>query len=141
MTRFFDASVIVASYARQTNTALSRKLLGEPEVAVSRLSEVETISALARLARELGTSNEDRDAGIAAFLEDYAGWYIVEVTTNITERARGLLLRHALRAGDAIQLASALMVHMQAPRGAPFVSYDRRLADAARRERLTVIDG
>jgi predicted nucleic acid-binding protein len=142
VSRYFDTSAIVAAYTRQKNTGRSRELLGEAGVAVSRLSEVETVSALARLARDLNVPDTERDAGIAAFLDDYASWYIVEVSPNVTARARELLVRHSLKASDAIQLASALLIDSRsAPRLDAFVVYDRRLAHAARAERLTVMDG
>ncbi|HKO15281.1 MAG TPA: type II toxin-antitoxin system VapC family toxin [Gemmatimonadaceae bacterium] len=142
MTRFFDSSAVVAAYAQQASTARARELLGTDGVAVSRLTQVETISALARLAREGRIPETDRDAAIAAFLTDYAGWYILELTPEVTALAKELLLRHPLRASDAIQLASALLVHSRdATALDAFVAFDRRLAAVARGERLTVMDG
>jgi predicted nucleic acid-binding protein len=139
--RFFDASAIVAAYTNQANTARARELLASSDVAVSRLSQVETTSAFARLGRERRSEEERRDAAIAAFLDDLDGWYIVELTAEVAARARDLLVRHALRAADAIQLASALEIQTNGPVPLDaFVAYDRRLADAARRERLTVIE-
>jgi hypothetical protein len=60
----------------------------------------------------------------------------------VTARARGLLVAHVLRASDAIQLASVLLVQSRLAGALDgFVAFDRRLVDAARRENLTVIDG
>lgn len=141
MTRFFDASAIVAAYARQLNTTRARALPGGRDVAVSRLSEVETVSALACLARERKLSDADRDVAISAFLKDVAGWYVVELTPDVTARARELLLRHPVRASDAVQLASALVIQSRdTGQLRAFVAYDERLASASRREHLTVID-
>ena len=61
------------------------------------------------------------------------------MSANVTARARGLLLRHRLRAGDAIQLASALL--LQTRLGEPldaFVAFDDRLLEAATAEGLAV---
>ena len=142
MIRFFDASAVVAAYAKQADSSRMRELLAREGAAVSRLAEVETVSALARLVREDAIAGADRDAAIASFLEDLGGWEIVEVTREVTARAREVILAHPLKASDAVQLASALV--LQSRIGNPldaFVTLDARLLDAARRERLTVPAG
>jgi predicted nucleic acid-binding protein len=141
VTHFFDSSAIAAAYGSQPNGARARHLL-QGRVLVSRLAEVEVVSALARLAREISLPNALRDAGISEFLLDLANWEIVEGAPDVTARARGLLVAHVLRASDAIQLASVLLVQSRLAGALDgFVAFDRRLVDAARRENLTVIDG
>jgi predicted nucleic acid-binding protein len=138
--RFFDASALVPRYVRQERTAKVRRLLGDGDVAVSRLSEVEVVSAFARLCREGAISAEQRDRAATAFVADLAAWHVVEMIPDVVRSARTLLLRRSLRAGDAIQLAAALV--LQAALGDPlraFVVYDQRLAAAAQAELLTVI--
>lgn len=140
VTCFFDSSAIVAAYSGQANSERARELLGSSAVVVSRLAEVETISALARLARERSTPDVRRDAVISAFLTDLETWNIVEVVEEVTSAARGILVRHPLRAADAVHLASALMAQSRLADGLDaFVAFDRQLLDAARREGLTVI--
>ncbi|MGH7627461.1 MAG: type II toxin-antitoxin system VapC family toxin [Gemmatimonadaceae bacterium] len=139
MTRFFDSSAIVTAYGHRPDGARVRQLMGG-RVAVSRLAEVEVVSALARLAREVSLPNARRDAGISAFLVDFVEWETIEVVPEVTAQARDLLLTHVLRASDAVQLASALMVQSRLAGALDgFVCFDRRLANAARREHLTVI--
>lgn len=139
MTRFFDSSAIVTAYGHQPNGARVRQLM-DGRVAVSRLAEVEVVSALARMAREISLPNARRDAGIAAFLVDFAEWETIEVAPEVTARARDLLVTYVLRASDAVQLASALIVQSRLAGALDgFVCFDRRLADAARREHLIVI--
>lgn len=53
--------------------------------------------------------------------------------------ARALLVRHPLRAGDAIQLASALLLRRELAEPVTFAAYDDRLKAAARAEGLTVV--
>jgi predicted nucleic acid-binding protein len=48
-------------------------------------------------------------------------------------------LRQPLRAADAFQLAAAIIWADGEPEGRNFVSYDKRLRDAARSEGFTVI--
>lgn len=140
--RFFDASALVKRYVREAESAQVRRLLRAGDVAICRLSEVEVVSALARLTREKVISISQRDRAAAAFVADVASWYIVEVTTDVVRTARRLLLQHSLRSGDALQLAAAL--HLQSGIGvalAAFVAYDLRLLDAARAEQLVVTGG
>jgi predicted nucleic acid-binding protein len=129
--RFFDASALVKRYVRERGSASIRRLLDEGDVAVSRLSEVEVTSALVRVSREGGISTQQRDRAINTLVSDLAAWTIVEVSSDVAVRARNLLLRHVLRAGDAVQLASALLIAEHLGGLAAFVAHDARLAAAA----------
>jgi hypothetical protein len=57
----------------------------------------------------------------------------------VRARAVPLLARHALRAADAAQLGAALLVADDEPASLSMVVLDRRLADAAEREGLSVL--
>jgi predicted nucleic acid-binding protein len=137
--RFFDASALVKRYVHEPQSARVRRLLRAGDVALCRLSEVEVISAFARLAREAAISPAERDRAAAAFVADIPAWHVVEITPDVTRTARRLLLLHSLRAGDAMQLGAALI--LQEATGRPlreFVAYERRLLDAAQAEQLPV---
>ena len=136
--RFFDASALVKRYVREEGSTLVRRLLAREDVAVSRLSDVEVVSAFARLTREQAMSAAQRDRAVSAFTTDLAAWTVVEMTTEITRAARRLLLRHTLRAGDAIQLGSALVLQESVGSLDSFVAYDARLLEAAQTEGLRV---
>ena len=85
-------------------------MLADGDVVVARLSDVEVVSAFARLTRERAMSATQRDRAVSAFIADLAAWTVVEMNSEVTRAARRLLLRHTLRAGDAIQLGSALVL-------------------------------
>ena len=123
---------------RETGTVSVRRLLKAEPAAASRLSEVEVASALVRRAREGAFSREERDRALASLADDFASFIVVELTPAITADARALLLRHRLRAGDAVQLASCLYLQREMGQPLPFVVCDDRLVDAARREGVTV---
>ncbi|MEK7402856.1 MAG: type II toxin-antitoxin system VapC family toxin [Gemmatimonadota bacterium] len=130
--RFFDASAIVKRYVREHDSGRVRRQLAAGDVAVSRLSEVEVVSAFARLAREEALTGAQRDRATAAFVADLSAWTVIEISGDVTRTARDLLSRHALRSADALQLAAALV--LQQTIGRPltaFVAFDRRLRDAA----------
>lgn len=69
---------------------------------------------------------------------------IIALNATIAHRAADLLIRHPLRAYDAIQLASALDRAMQSATNQKispvFISADQRLLEAAAAEGLTVED-
>ena len=126
-------------YVREPGAVSVRRLLKAAPAAASRLSEVEVASALVRRAREGAFSIEERDRALASLSDDFATLIIVEFTPEITVDARALLVRHRLRAGDAVQLASCLYLQREMSQPLPFVAFDDRLADAARHEGLTVV--
>jgi len=132
--RYVDASALVKRYVREQGSTKVRRLISSAVPATSRLSEVEVASALERRAREGAFSVAERDRALAALEEDFAAILVVELTSDITARARTLLERHSLRAGDAIQLASCLYLRDQLGEEVPLLAFDARLTEAARRE-------
>jgi predicted nucleic acid-binding protein len=142
---YFDASALVKRYVSERGSKRVRDLLADGEIVISRLSEIEVVSGLARLARAGAISASARDRSVAAFTSDIAAWYTVEISAAVALVARRLLQRRVLRAGDSIQLACALVLKegLGAALGEEldvFVCSDERLAQAARAEgfRVTV---
>jgi predicted nucleic acid-binding protein len=132
---FVDASALVKRYVRERHSVQVRRLVAAGPVAVSRLSEVEVPSALARLVRERRLAARSRDRAMAAFLTDFAAWHVVELSTGVTALARTLVHRYDLRAGDAIQLASAVWLR-QTVALSGVLAFDTRLVTAARAEQF-----
>jgi predicted nucleic acid-binding protein len=132
---FVDASALVKRYVRERHSVKVRRLLAAAPIAISRLSEVEVPSALARLVRERRLLPRSRDRAIAAFVIDLAAWHVVEITPDVTALARTLLDRHDLRAGDAIQLASAVWLRQTVSLNG-LLAFDTRLVTAADAEQL-----
>ena len=126
-------------YVREPGAVAVRRLLKAGSAAASRLSEVEVASALVRRAREGSFALKDRDRALASLADDFATFIIVEITPEITSGARALLVRHRLRAGDAVQLASCLYLQRELNQPLPFVVCDDRLAAAARHEGMTIV--
>lgn len=116
-----------------------RRLLKARVAAASRLSEVEVASALVRRAREGAFTVSERDRALASLAHDFSTLIIVEFTPEITVAARALLIRHRLRAGDAVQLASCLYLQREVTEPLSFVAFDERLVAAAQGEGLKVV--
>ncbi len=66
--------------------------------------------------------------------------YVVELASEVVAEARALLLRHPLRAADAVQLASCLVLQAKVDSPMIFAAYDQRLLEAARQQGLQVFD-
>lgn len=139
MTRYFDASALVKRYVRETGSLVVHRLLATGIAATGRLSEVEVASGIIRRAREGAFTARRRDVALAALQRDLPALAIIEMIPEITAEARALLLRRALRASDAIQLASCLYLQRQLNEPVPLVAFDLRLVDAAHAEGMTVV--
>lgn len=104
--------------------------------AVSGLTAVEVVSALARRHREGSISARTLDHLVATVGEELESVVVVELSDNVLRRARSLLLRHPLRSGDAIQLASCVDLRDRLEQPVAFLAFDQRLNEAAVREGL-----
>lgn len=135
--RYFDASALAKRYLQENESATLRALLDAPSC-TSRLAEVEVASALMRRAREGPLEPGERDRLLLDLERDLHEMLVVELTPAITDAARRILGRHALRAADAIHLASCLDLRFQLGADISFVVFDARLREAAAAEGLRV---
>ena len=138
--KFWDSSAVVSLLVAEPGTRAAQTLLREDQgIVVWWATPVECASAIARLEREgaldEGAANEafDRLAGLAG------AWHEIEATDLLRETAVRCLRVHPLRAGDAVQLAAALVAAQGRPSTLDVVTRDERLAAALRREGFRVI--
>ena len=123
----------------EAHSAAVRRLIRTGGVATSRLSQVEVAAALARREREGAFSTAERNRALSSMNTDLTAWIVVEVTPELATDARSLLVRHGLRSGDAVQLASCLYLQRETGRRLPFAAFDDRLRSAAGTEGLPVM--
>src|SRR5687767_12647274 len=111
MIYFLDASALAKRYVVEPGTERIRLLFRRSaDIAVSRLSEVEVTSALVRRMKAGDIQEDDVEAHLAALTTDLRACDVVELRTPVVSAARDLVRSHALRAYDAVQLASALRI-------------------------------
>jgi uncharacterized protein len=132
--RFWDSSAIIPLLIDETTSHDVRQLHdADPEMAVWWGTQVECASGFCRLRRE-GVIDVAEESEMLRSLDDLSHtWNEILPADAIRSNALRLLRVHPLRAGDALQLAAAL----ECRRGSgaeDFVSFDERLADAARLE-------
>jgi uncharacterized protein len=106
----------------------------DPAVLVWWATEIECVSALARLEREGEIESDFVEPAHARLAGLSASWQEIEPSAQLRVTARRLLRVHALRAAHALQLAAAIVAAEGHPASLELVTLDDRLADAARRE-------
>lgn len=142
--RFWDASAVVELCIEDSRTGVVDELAREdPELVVWWTTPVECASAIARRGREGVLSRADELASVELLDRISRSWVEVQPGDLVRSHAFRLLRVHPLRAGDALQLAAAI-VWAGIPATGPLsrvelVTFDSRLANAARLEGLAVL--
>jgi predicted nucleic acid-binding protein len=138
--KFWDSSALVPLLAAQAHTPFAEALFhDDPQLVVWWGSPVECASAIARLDREGGIAPPATRAALERLRALGGVWDEVQPIPRVREIAQRLLRAHLLRAGDALQLAAALVTAAEQPADLSFVCLDRRLAEAADREGFAVV--
>ena len=127
---YADASALVKLVLDEPESEALRQFMGERGGPVT--SRIATIEVRRAVAHALDVT-PDHEAVLEAIWE---GTIIVELDHELAETA-ALIAPSVLKSLDAIHLATAALVRDEI---AAFVSYDRRLAEAARSIGLTVVD-
>ncbi len=138
--KFWDSSALVPLLLEQPATERIEELLRrDPDLVIWWGTGVECASALARLQREgaLARSGLRQAREILDHLQ--AAAFEVEPVAEVRSRALRLLAVHRLRAGDALQLAAALLWCRERPQKVGFVCLDDRLRLAAGGEGFLVL--
>ncbi len=152
-TYYFDTSALVKLYVPEVGSEWVDLLIGARDsevhprhvVAISEIGVVEVSAALARRERDGGISTSDRSIVRKRFERDcYERFFLLAVRRDVILRASDLAPRRALRAYDALHLATALVLSdtlglasMALP---TFVSADGALNVAAAEEGLEVVE-
>ena len=140
--KFWDSSALIPLIVGETT---SERMLSvadaDPFFVVWWGTHVECVSAIARLGREgkidgPGTLEAFRGLdGLSSF------WSEIDPSPVLRDIAIRLLRVHILRAGDALQLAAAVVAAENHPPSLEFVCLDERLSEAAMKEGFRVVDG
>jgi hypothetical protein len=144
--RFWDSSAIAALCLEESRSAVVDRLAADdPHATVWWATPVECASAIARRRREGILSSTDEISALELLARLADGWFEIQAGHLVRSHAFRLLRVHPLRAADALQLAAAL-VWAGTPAAGPtpvaeIVTFDGRLAEAARLEGLSVLPG
>ena len=141
---YLDTSALVKRYVAEIGSDWIRAL-ADPKASnlllTARLTIVEARSALARRKREASINDEDHAFTVGMLANHVLTQYhFVELEAAVVSLAGELLDRQPLRAYDAVQLASALMINAALVAsdlsGLIFLTADDRLLSVAQLEGL-----
>ncbi len=143
---FFDSSAVTKKYVRETGTAWVINVFRPKSlnrVYVAEIALVEVISALTRRRRGGTLTSTDFTKVSNRFRRNFtANFFKIETNLSVIEQAAALAEQHALRGYDAVQLASAVNLHLRRQKaGLPslvFISADNALNAAAQAEGLQI---
>lgn len=136
---YVDTSVFVKLFdEREAGApALSRRM-EETLGAASALLLPEAMSAVARKSRE-GRFDRKESESLRRRVRDTCTRLLrVALTSDVMSEAERLLFAHTLRAGDAVHLASAILLRRTRDGDLPLLTADRSMVKAARAEGLVV---
>jgi len=138
--RFWDSSAIIPLLITEASTpTTTTEFERDPELIVWWGTEVECVSALARLDREARVVGPEIVAAFDRLDELGRGWQEIQPVERVRQTANRLLRVHGLRAADALQLGAAIAASEDQPASLTLVTLDDRLARAAEREGFNVI--
>lgn len=141
---FLDTSALVKLYVRELGTDGLLHVARDPQnqLVILALSAIELRSAIRRRERA-GDLVGDTAATILSTLDNHLKGRLISVplTDAILDTARDMIDRYPLRAYDAVQLAACISLRLAATFDRlMFVCSDKQLLEAARSERLQVLD-
>ncbi len=143
MTAFFDASALVKLYVQEPENDVVPSVDDPPMI--SELTRVELPAAFWRKHR-LGQLSAHAAARLSSeFAADYYGeggeprFAVMRISDPTVSMAARLVARADLRAGDAIQLAAALVARHVGREVTAFAAFDARLRTAAAIEGFTLV--
>jgi predicted nucleic acid-binding protein len=133
-------------------SALIKLLIDEPEsdqmqqassnaeaIAVCRITWAEAMAAMACRQREDPMSGDDIDLARGRLIQNWNDLTIVEVSQSLVETAGRFADGFALRGYDSVQLAAAHELRKSTEQTLTFVSFDRKLRQAAQLLQLEVL--
>jgi len=124
------------------NESASVQVMGlmraDPGITVWWASLIECWAGIARHGRDGRLTPDEDDKALATLNLLKDSWFEVQPSERIRALAGRLVRVHAIRAGDALQLAAALVWIDKAAPG-EFVTLDQRLHTAARLEGFRVL--
>jgi predicted nucleic acid-binding protein len=143
LTCYLDTSALVKLYADEDDHAIVRSLTG---LVVSQLARVEVPAALWRKQRLGELDPQHVHVLLADFEADYFGaadelprLAVVATTGPVLDVAARVTGVHALRAYDAVHLATAISVRQADPECGAFVAFDGQLRAAAAAEGFALV--
>lgn len=137
---YVDTSALVKRYHVEPGSQRIDQLFGDPTATflAANIALTEITSALDRKVQESLLTRDALNTVLAAIARDLLeDFWLIEIERAHILRSQELILRHHLRALDALHLSVLLSLQDLAP---VLVSADQKLLEAAKQERYAVLD-
>jgi predicted nucleic acid-binding protein len=128
---YFDTSALIKRYVEEPGRREVLNLLRNRQCVVSAVLPVEVRSALRRRVAERSLDAKRVPSILKRLAADRAYWTVIEVSSDVLTTAETLAGAHALRAPDAIHVASAALLGDRTGTPVLFVSADLQQTKAA----------
>ena len=138
--RFWDSSALVPIFVKEAATLqVEGWRASDPGITTWMMTRVEVLAAIARRKRDRPDLVALWNRVVSDVNEVSLRW--IEIYDAVAARlhAERIVMEHALRTADALQLGAALVAADGDPQSLELVTLDRRLAEAARREGFLVL--
>jgi uncharacterized protein len=132
VTIYVESSAFLKIYLDEPDSTLAAELLSGSEWASARHTLVEVRRNLAR-----SLDDDDLEHARRSFAQDWTHVDVIELDARLCERAVELAERTGVRTLDALHLGALRSLD----RAVPLVTFDRRLAGAARSLGCNVLPG
>jgi predicted nucleic acid-binding protein len=137
--RFWDSSALISLLIVDTHSARADAIVRADGVIVSSfITPIEISSALWRRRHARQFSVAEHTVADERFAALSRRWSTIHDVERVVDGSLSLLTRYPLRTGDAIQLAAAVVARDEVTE-LEFVTFDNRLATAARAEGFAVL--
>lgn len=137
---YFDTSALVKRHVRERGSVQVGSLLRRYDLLSSAITPAEVVSALSRRKRAGDLSEENFSATLSRVQSDRLRWELVEVGGLVLGRAEEIVQGNmAIRALDAIHVASVMTFHAASSTQIPFITGDVRQRNAATHLGLDIV--
>jgi uncharacterized protein len=142
---FFDSSALVKRYYAEDGSSTVDQLIsaiaaGSAKGIASLLALPEVVSTINRKKNQGFISARPFSAILVKIYEEMALFRIIPVAEGSIVASIAFILKHNLNSADALHLVAALSVPNTPRNKTVFVSCDKRLLIAARKEKLRVLN-
>ncbi|MFN3467858.1 MAG: type II toxin-antitoxin system VapC family toxin [Candidatus Brocadiales bacterium] len=141
MTFYMDSCALVKAYALEEGSEGVIEILNtEEDIFLSKVAFAEILSSL----RRKNFNGELKDKGFQGrrrhFEEDWRSFYVIELSDDVLSVLKSRVIKHPLRALDAIHLASAIWAGSLLETRPTLVCADASLNEAAKSEGFKVFN-
>lgn len=142
---YFETSALVKRYLEEQGSKQVNRLFesrtDQDAFASSRFTTLEVEATVARLHRANLLSEQLYGSILSAYLSDLEGFFLVlPISGSLLSSSVEAVKNYALRAGDAIHLATVLRIRDSLNEDVTLVTSDQELVQAGAEAGLTVID-